>query len=431
MNSQAELPGAKQKPFAGPAQAPAASSIFLQPSPSAALPAHETDGICRDVLTHRGSGGATNGGIISHDANGYVIGSADWNGQIAGNGDTSFGFGASGQVVSSAIQVHAVDQQVSTTPVVTPPVTTPGSGSNPDCMFSPYIDMALPQDADLVAISQASGIQNFTLSFMLGSDKGIGWQRQGAITDDTLSNGSTILQQVQAVQARGGNITISFGGAAGQEAALTAPSAGVLRAEYQSVIDRYKISSIDFDIEGAAEADQRSLGLRDQAIVGLEAANPNLKVSFTVPVLPTGLDTSGLGVLQRAKSDGVRIDTVNIMTMDYGQSGDNNGQMGQDAISATVATEKQLANLGLVAKMGVTPMIGVNDIASEVFTLADAQSLVDYAKTDSQLALIAMWSVARDNGNSAGAHYASPDSSGVAKQPYQYAGILHQFDRQS
>ena len=31
----------------------------------------------------------------------------------------------------------------------------------------------------------------------------------------TLANGSTILQQVQAIQAMGGNITISFGGAAG------------------------------------------------------------------------------------------------------------------------------------------------------------------------------------------------------------------------
>ena len=298
-------------------------------------------------------------------------------------------------------------------------------------MFSPYIDMAMSQDADLVAISQASGIQNFTLAFMLGSNKGIGWQGVGSITDDTLANGSTILQEVQAIQARGGNITISFGGAAGQEAALTAPNATALQAEYQSVIDRYHVTSIDFDIEGAAELDQHSLNLRNQAIVGLEAANPALRVSFTLPVLPTGLDASGLAVLQSAKNAGVRIDVVNIMTMDYGQSVDNNGQMGQDAIAAVIATEKQLDTLGLNAKVGVTPMIGVNDIASEVFTLADAQSLVDYAKTDPRLALLAMWSVARDNGNSAGAHYASPDSSGVAQQPYQYAGILHQVDRQN
>src|SRR5207302_10580507 len=90
-----------------------------------------------------------NAKIVSHDANGYVIGSADWNGRIAHDGDVSFGFGASGQVDASAIHVHGIDQP--STP--TPPVTAPGGTTNPDHMFSPYIDMAMPQDADLVAIS--------------------------------------------------------------------------------------------------------------------------------------------------------------------------------------------------------------------------------------------------------------------------------------
>jgi chitodextrinase len=303
-----------------------------------------------------------------------------------------------------------------------------GGGANPAHEFSPYIDMAMSQDADLLAISHASGIQNFTLAFMLASDKGIGWQGVGSITDDTLVNGTTILQQVQAVQAAGGHITISFGGAAGQEAALTAPNASTLQAEYQSVIDRYHVNSIDFDIEGAAVENQHSITLRDQALVGLEHANPNLQVSFTLPVLPTGLVASGLNVLQSAKNDGVKINTVNIMTMDYGAGVDNNGQMGQDAISAIMATEKQLSNLGVNAQIGVTPMIGVNDIASEVFKLSDAQALLNYAQSDPKVAEISMWSVARDNGNSAGAHFASSDSSGIAQHPYDFSAIFHQFD---
>jgi len=62
-----------------------------------------------------------------------------------------------------------------------------------------------------------------------------------------------------------------------------------------------------------------------------------------------------------------------------------------------------------------------------VFTQADARALVNYAKTDSQLALLSMWSVARDNGNSAGAHYASSDSSGIAQNPFEFSGVFHQF----
>ena len=71
-------------------------------------------------------------------------------------------------------------------------------------------------------------------------------------------------------------------------------------------------------------------------------------------------------------------------------------------------------------------MIGVNDIASEVFTLSDAQSLLDYAQSDPKVAELSMWSVARDNGNSAGAHFASPDSSGIAQHPEQYAARRRQ-----
>ncbi len=85
-------------------------------------------------------------------------------------------------------------------------------------------------------------------------------------------------------------------------------------------------------------------------------------------------------MLQQAMVDGVRVDMVNIMTMDYGTSVDNNGQMGLSAIQASEATQQQLASIGMNAKIGITPMIGVNDIASEVFKLSDAQMLVDYAQ---------------------------------------------------
>lgn len=377
-----------------------------------------------------------NARIISHDANGYVIGNVAWNGQLAQGGEVNFGFVASGQLNPSAVHVHAVVEDmpdsVPTVPTGFEATTVPDPHGSLEQMFSPYIDMAMPVDADLVAISQAGGIENFTLAFVLASSEGIGWQGVGSIEDDTLYTTSgamtSILEQVQAIQAAGGNITISFGGAAGTEAALAAPNATVLQAQYQSVIDRYNITSIDFDIEGAAVLDQQSITMRDQAIVGLQSANPDLKVSFTLPVMPFGLVDSGLNLLQSAMNDGVRIDMVNIMAMDYGQGQDNNGQMGLSAIQASEATQLQLAAMGLDAKIGITPMIGVNDIVSEVFTLADARALLDYAANDPDVAMLSMWSVARDNGNTAGAHYASPDSSGIAQNPFEFAGILNDFD---
>ncbi len=451
-----------------------------------------------------------NARILSHEGNTYVIGPATWNGNLGHDGETSFGFSASGAYNASSVHVHGLGQddvpdsvptvptgltasaisdtstvlawqassvpgggfvtgyaifvdgvQVGTTTstsfrvtqltadtdyhfsvaaidaagmsAATSPIAvhtaidTPGGGDDGH-MFSPYIDMAMSNAADLSGISESSGIKNFTLAFVLASNEGIGWQGWGSIDDDALFNGTTILQHVQDIQAAGGNITISFGGAAGTEAALVATSAAALQAQYQSVIDRYGITSIDFDIEGGAIQNQQANALRDQAIVGLQSANPDLKVSFTLPVLPTGLTQDGINILQGAMNHGVRVDMVNIMAMDYGQSVDNNGQMGLNAILASEATQQQMASIGLDAKIGITPMIGVNDIISEVFTLADAQSLVDYAAADPDVAMLSMWSVARDNGNTAGAPYASPDSSGIAQDPFEFAGIFQQYD---
>jgi chitodextrinase len=167
--------------------------------------------------------------------------------------DTTYTFAVAAlDAAGSSAETSPISVHTAPSPPTGP--VTPGGGARE---FSPYIDMAMPADANLSAISAASGIHNFTLAFVLSSGSGIGWQGAGTIGDDTLANGTTILSQVQAIQAAGGAVTISFGGAAGQEAALTATSAASLQAEYQSVIDRYHVHSLDFDIEGAAVQDQR------------------------------------------------------------------------------------------------------------------------------------------------------------------------------
>ncbi len=293
--------------------------------------------------------------------------------------------------------------------------------------FAPYIDMGLPQDQDLLAISQASGIKTFTLAFLQSSGAGtVGWSGVGTVTNDT-PNGVSILTEVQRLEAAGGSVIISFGGAAGTDPAAVAPSAQALQAEYQSVIDRYGVHSLDFDIEGAEVADQKAITLRDQALVGLKAANPELTISFTLPVLPTGLDSNGLNVLQSAKHDGLNPDVVNIMTMDYGASVDNGGQMGADAISAALSTIDQIRFVGLSSTVGITPLIGVNDVSSETFTLADAQDVLAFAQSHGDITRIAMWSVARDNGSAPGIHYDSPTASGLVQSDYQFASIFKAF----
>lgn len=293
-------------------------------------------------------------------------------------------------------------------------------------IFTPYVDMSLTPDENVVQMAKDAGLHNVTLAFVQSNGNGgIGWGGTGSISNAAFPNGTTILSAIQGLQNEGVNVAISFGGAAGIDPAAAATSASQLQAQYQSVINTYGVHSLDFDIEGAVIANTAATKLRNQALAGLEAANPGLEITFTLPVMPTGLTSEGLNLLSSAESAGVSISRVNIMAMDYGAAYDNGGQMGLDAIYAAQATEAQLAKLGLNSTtIGVVPMIGVNDTSSEIFTLADAQQLVSYAATDSKISALSMWSLARDNGSGAGATWASPTSSSITQTPYQFSSIL-------
>ena len=144
---------------------------------------------------------------------------------------------------------------------------------------------------------------------------------------------------------------------------------------YQSVIDQYRLRWIDFDIEGQAVAQPVSVDRRNRVLARLQvrgaghagpakpapcqpppmphawkfqsshgltripnpqcaeravlplpvplppqAANPGLTLSYTLPVLPDGLTADGVRLLESAAKAGVRVDVLNIMTMDYGDS---------------------------------------------------------------------------------------------------------------
>jgi hypothetical protein len=73
------------------------------------------------------------------------------------------------------------------------------------------------------------------------------------------------------------------------------------------------------------------------------------------------------------------------MAMDHGASVDQGSQMGADAISAALRTIDQIRFVGLTSKVGIPAMFGVNDISSEVSTLADAHDLLNFAKGNSDI----------------------------------------------
>ncbi|GAA1984322.1 glycoside hydrolase family 18 protein [Kitasatospora viridis] len=290
------------------------------------------------------------------------------------------------------------------TPVPTPTTGTPGGAG-----FAPYVDTSLYPPYDLVATAKASGVKNFTLAFVVSGGGCV--PKWGGVTD--LAS-DPVAGQIGALRAIGGDVRVSFGGANGSELATACGSAADLAAAYQQVVDAYGLTKLDFDVEGGALADTAANTRRDQAIAQLQqtaaAKGRALDVSFTLPALPTGLTQDGIALVTGAKAAGVRIGAVNIMAMDYGDgvAPAPSGRMGTYAIDAATATQAQLKSvLGLDdadawAKTAVTPMIGVNDVSTEVFTVADAQQLAAFA-SGKHLAWLAMWSATRDQPCAGGA----------------------------
>ena len=196
-------------------------------------------------------------------------------------------------------------------------------------------------------------------------------------------------------------------------------------------------SHLDFDIEGDEIHHPETLERRAQAIAQLQAdaaaQGRDLVVSFTLPVLPTGLTDAGIGVLESAIEHGVRIDVVNIMTMNFGE-GFPSDQMGQNTIDAAQSLFEQLRVLypekeetELWPMIGLTPMIGINDRQAEVFRLQDAELVTAFAQ-EQGIRLLAMWNLDRDQPCEY-TNSLSPRCSGTDQTPYGFSEIMNQVTR--
>ncbi len=307
-----------------------------------------------------------------------------------------------------------------TTPAPTPTPTATATGAPAGAAkYAPYVDTSLYPAYDLLATADATGVKEFNLAFITsGGSCAPLW---GGVTD---LGDDKVAAQIGALRAKGGDVRVSFGGAAGHELALNCSSASALAAAYGKVIDQYGLTKVDFDVEGAALPDTAANTRRSQAIAQLQKSHPGLNVSFTLPVMPEGLTQPGVDLLADAKRNGVRVDAVNIMAMDYGPA--YSADMGTYAIQAATATQAQIKGvLGLSdaaawKAVAVTPMIGVNDVTTEIFKVDDATQLVDFAKSKG-IGWLSMWSSTRDKQCAAGAvNHADATCSSILQQPLAF-----------
>jgi chitinase len=309
-----------------------------------------------------------------------------------------------------------------------------GTGSVSGLLFSPYKDVTINMNwntdqmqsavegSDLPVVGSGSLVSEYipklpaiTLAFATGTC--------GSETWGGVSGAAWAAENVPQLHAANLNYVISTGGADGTFSCDSTAAMEAFIATYASP----NLVGIDFDIEGG-QTESEIQGLVDAA-AGAQSQYPNLQFSFTLATLGAsdgsygGVNSLGNEVVEAVLGSSLKKYVINLMTMDYGSASSSvcvvvsgSCEMAQSAIQAVENLEH---TYGIPAsKIGVTPMIGMNDTSTETFTIADVDTLTAYA-VDNGLAGLHFWSLDRDT--PCADTYASPTCNSISSTtPLEY-----------
>jgi len=283
---------------------------------------------------------------------------------------------------------------------------------------------ATPLGTDLAS----NGGKTISLAFATGECGSENW---GGVEGAAMATAN-----VSLLTQAGVNYVLSTGGAAGSFTCGTDSGMATFIGRWASS----GLIGVDFDIEAGQSQDVITALV--QRIQTAHGTYPNLRFSLTLGVLASS--QSGASTAQSLGANAVDVFnvygddtmaavkstlgftgdastwpsylTVNLMTMDYGSAGPGNCvvsgatcEMGQSAIQAAYDIHDKWGVP--YANVELTPMLGGNDVSSEQFTLADADTVAKFAIAQS-LAGVHYWSYDRDTDCAAGSASATCNSMG-------------------
>jgi chitinase len=268
--------------------------------------------------------------------------------------------------------------------------------------------------------TQVPTLPAISLAFATGECGSENW---AGVTPSEFISANITPGAANSLASAGLNYIVSTGGQAG---VFTCGSA----SSFESFIARYytaQMIGVDFDIEGGQTQAEIQQLVAD--VAAAQSQYPNMRFSFTLATLGAsdgsygGINQLGQWAVQaiKASSPALKNYTINLMTMDYGSASASNCvvvsgvcEMGQSAVQAVTNLEH---SYGIPAShIELTPMIGQNDTGGEVTTLADIDTITNYA-TANGLAGVHFWSLDRDTPCAAGSASATCNS-------YPSAGVL-------
>ena len=276
----------------------------------------------------------------------------------------------------------------------------------PARVFAPYMYLGAGDDFKLTDCDDACGLKFYTLAFIIARQEGRGTgakYHKEPSWDGTIPMDQNLYHdQIEAIRKRGGDVIISFGGEGGRELAIVEEDSEALQAAYQSIIDRYHFTWLDFDIEGSnLEKNLAASQRRNSVVAALQKKNPGLIISFTLPVDPDGISAASQALLADAKTKGIKVHSANLMVMYFGKKFINKGKSeGELGIDSARKAYEQLQKIDPAIRVGLCPCLGNNGSRDEVFTLDDAKTLKAFADKTPWVCSLHYWSINNDSGRS-------------------------------
>jgi chitinase len=290
---------------------------------------------------------------------------------------------------------------------------------------APYyytLDSSAP---DLGQVMAATGQKAFELAFILAPSGGgctPTWDGTDPVSSDT-----QVRAVINEVRADGGDVSVSAGGYNGTKLGQECGTPAATAAAYQQVITAYGLHAIDFDLEEPEIESASSIDNELGAAQILQADNPGLYVSVTIPSTTTGANYFGQLLLDNAKSLGFTPNNYSIMPFDGGFSGAASQITALQDFNAQLSSTFGWSSATAYAHEGVSGMNGRTDSA-EYFYQSAFQSVLNFAEANG-MSRYTFWSLNRDrecdppdnNGD------LSSECSSVTQNPYDFTKYTVEF----
>ncbi|MDP4508801.1 glycoside hydrolase family 18 protein [Nonomuraea turcica] len=328
--------------------------------------------------------------------------------------------GGLGLAAATAVAIQLLPAGAAAPPLRTPPaVVEPSPSASPavaterPAPFVGFVDTARDPGFDLPAQSRRTGVRHYMLGHLIaGGDDGCSPKWAGPLetpqpdadrsvpletsepgTDqgdpletpdqytsrsDPLDPGKNpVANKIGRLRALGGDAVPTFGGPGVEELAVTCTRPGGLAAAYRRVVGAFDAAAVDFEIR---DSEDGAVALRRaRAIRAMRRERP-LRVSFTLPLRPYGLDAADVAMLRTTHEAGAEVGTVNLLAAMQPRSAPH-GRLRRLAAAIQLAKDQivraqDLPDPGQAwRRIALTPVLAGEGDLSEL----DARTLAGYA----------------------------------------------------